>query len=593
MLTRLLLVTDRRRVRAGVGATAALALLCWIRLGPIPAELLDERGARRRSSSIATAYVLYEALSDAGTRNVALTADRLPPRLSPRRSRPRTGASVWHPGVDPIAHGARRVADLRRGRRVEGGSTITQQVAKLLLARRAPDRYRRGRRAKISEAVLALRLEHRFSEARDSRAVPESGRLRQPDDGRRAREPRLLRSARLDADRRRSRRFSPACRSGRPVQPIAESRQRDRAAADGPAPDGATRSLSRRTREARDERLVLTRAASPFVAPHFVEMALERLATARPPRIETTLDRGAAGGRRRHHQQPARPSLAPRRASTWRSSSSTTRTGEWLAWEGSGDYFGRRCTAARSTDRCVPRQPGSALKPFTYALAFEQGFTPGERAARHSVALSDRGGGRPLQRRATTTAGIADRCWRASRSAGSENVPAVALASQLGVPTLLRFLRARRLHDVRRATPAYYGLGADARQRRSAPRRARRRLRDVRARRRGWRRAVPAGREPHGRRARRDGSSRRGRAFWITDILSRRRRARVHLRPRRQSRVSVPGGGEDRHVAGVSRQLDDRATRATSPSACGSATSIARRCAIRPASPAPARSFTP
>jgi len=44
---------------------------------------------------------------------------------------------------------------------VEGGSTITQQVAKLLLNRQAPQR-RRGWRAKVYEAVLALRLEHRL-----------------------------------------------------------------------------------------------------------------------------------------------------------------------------------------------------------------------------------------------------------------------------------------------------------------------------------------------------------------------------------------------------------------------------------------------
>ena len=32
--------------------------------------------------------------------------------------------------------------------------------------------------------------------------------------------------------------------------------------------------------------------------------------------------------------------------------------------------------AARSMVRLIPRQPGSALKPLTYALAFEHGRTP-------------------------------------------------------------------------------------------------------------------------------------------------------------------------------------------------------------------------
>ena len=49
--------------------------------------------------------------------------------------------------------------------------------------------------------------------------------------------------------------------------------------------------------------------------------------------------------------------------------------GEWLAWEGSGDYF----DAAHGGTINGPvsaRQPGSALKPFTYALAFDEGYGP-------------------------------------------------------------------------------------------------------------------------------------------------------------------------------------------------------------------------
>ena len=100
----------------------------------------------------------------------------------------------------------------------------------------------------------------------------------------------------------------------------------------------------------------------------------------------------------------------------------------------------------------MPRQPGSALKPFTYALAFEQGRNPASvlpdipshfPTAEPGVLYSPRNydgqyRGPLLARRAL---------------AGSENVPAVALASDLGVSTLLRFLdRAGSLH-VRSARP--------------------------------------------------------------------------------------------------------------------------------------------
>ena len=51
------------------------------------------------------------------------------------------------------------------------------------------------------------------------------------------------------------------------------------------------------------------------------------------------------------------------------------RTGEWLAWEGSGNYFDAEHGGAID-GVASPRQPGSALKPFTYAAAFERGLDP-------------------------------------------------------------------------------------------------------------------------------------------------------------------------------------------------------------------------
>ncbi len=68
----------------------------------------------------------------------------------------------WHHGVDPVAVLRAIKQNISEGSIVEGGSTITQQAAKLLLLRRAADR-RRGWGTKLHEAVIALRLEHRLS----------------------------------------------------------------------------------------------------------------------------------------------------------------------------------------------------------------------------------------------------------------------------------------------------------------------------------------------------------------------------------------------------------------------------------------------
>lgn len=63
-----------------------------------------------------------------------------------------------HPGVDPIGIGRALVRNVRAGRIVEGGSTITQQLAKNMYL---PATRTVGR--KVAEAVLALYLEVRFS----------------------------------------------------------------------------------------------------------------------------------------------------------------------------------------------------------------------------------------------------------------------------------------------------------------------------------------------------------------------------------------------------------------------------------------------
>ena len=131
-------------------------------------------------------------------------------------------------------------------------------------------------------------------------------------------------------------------------------------------------------------------------------------------------------------------------------------TGEWLAWEGSGDYLDAEHGGTINGPLAL-RQPGSALKPFTYALAFEEGRNP-------ATVLADVPSHFP-----TAEAGVVysprnyDGRYRgpllARRAlAGSENVPAVALAADIGVPKLVPFLRSAGLTTFDK-TASHYGLG--------------------------------------------------------------------------------------------------------------------------------------
>src|SRR5712692_5979434 len=66
-----------------------------------------------------------------------------------------------HFGVDPLGIARAVYQNFRRGRIVEGGSTITQQLAKILFL--TPDR---SLERKLKEAVLAVELERRYSKDR-------------------------------------------------------------------------------------------------------------------------------------------------------------------------------------------------------------------------------------------------------------------------------------------------------------------------------------------------------------------------------------------------------------------------------------------
>ncbi len=63
-----------------------------------------------------------------------------------------------HPGIDLIGMFRAAIANVRAGRKVQGASTITQQVARTFLLTGIKTWER-----KIKEIILSLRIEQRFS----------------------------------------------------------------------------------------------------------------------------------------------------------------------------------------------------------------------------------------------------------------------------------------------------------------------------------------------------------------------------------------------------------------------------------------------
>ena len=187
-----------RRWRACLAAAALVTVigaLAWLRCGPLPDGLLDGPAVRSTVVRDRNGVILHEARADDGTRQVRLEADALPEQLVKATLAAEDHRFRRHPGVDPIAIARAAMRNVWSGSR-EGGSTITQQTVKLLLARRDP-RQGADARAKLeredrrSDPRAAARTP--ADQARDSRALSERRVVRQSARGRRTRQPRLLR----------------------------------------------------------------------------------------------------------------------------------------------------------------------------------------------------------------------------------------------------------------------------------------------------------------------------------------------------------------------------------------------------------------
>ena len=413
-----------------------VGIAIWLRFGPVPEikpettpTIVDRNG-----------IILSEPLSSAGTRSTWITA--IPDNIANATIAAEDHRFYHHIGIDPIGTARAAVHNLLRVRVVEGGSTITQQVAKLMFPR-AP----RSVRSKVREAITALRLEHRHAKpeilALYLNLAPYGqqtiGIARASDRyfGCQPDQLTIAQSAYL------------AALPQRPGTPkLALQRQR---------------SILRRMRElrmisepdyrtARAERLSFDRGRHPMIAPHWVDRILRSpFAVLRRTSLDAPLQRDILGIVAAH-----RADLLRHGAHSVAIAVLDNRTGEWLAWEGSGDYFGDNFGGAIDGVTTL-RQPGSALKPFTYALAFEQGFTPATviadvpshfATAEPGVVYTPRNyDGRfrgPLRARVAL--------------AGSENVPAVTTLAKIGPESLLRFLRRAGFRDLTH-TADYYGVG--------------------------------------------------------------------------------------------------------------------------------------
>ncbi|HYC61605.1 MAG TPA: penicillin-binding protein 1C [Thermoanaerobaculia bacterium] len=425
---------------AALAAALLVALLVWLRCGPIDPHLFNQQ----QSLTVLDRHgeVLYESLGASGTRAESINAQHIPPRVAEATLIAEDRRFHYHPGLDPLAIARAAYRNARVMRVVEGGSTITQQVAKLLLRS-----TNRGLKQKAREAVLALRLEHRYTKndilALYLNLAPYGNRI----DG-------IARASRayFNCAPEQLTPAQAAFLASLPQRPSAFNPLRDpqRARARQLHILAGMRLSDDERKHARAERLRFTRGTQPVLAMHYVERVL-RTGSSLKTSIDANLQREVLGIITAH-----RASLLKHGAHSVAVVVLDNASGEWLAWEGSGDYFGDEFGGAID-GVTSPRQPGSTLKPFTYALAFESGLSP-------ATVLADVPSHFPTAEEGVVyTPHNYDNRYRGplrvrAALAGSQNVPAVAMLAKLGPESLLRLLRNAGFTTLDR-TADYYGLG--------------------------------------------------------------------------------------------------------------------------------------
>lgn len=146
-----------------IGGTA-LGLYSWILSDLPPVSAASQRLIRPTTQIVdRNGRVLYEVLDPEAGKQINLDLDDLPRACIEATLATEDSRFYYHPGFDPIAIARAAWQNFRAdGSVVSGASTLTQQVARNLLLP-TNERYEQSLRRKIREAWLAWRLEQSYT----------------------------------------------------------------------------------------------------------------------------------------------------------------------------------------------------------------------------------------------------------------------------------------------------------------------------------------------------------------------------------------------------------------------------------------------
>lgn len=433
----------------GAAALAASAAAAWLVL-PIPAGLLAPPAEQSLVLTDRNDLVLRSSRGDGGTLVNWVPLAEMDPDLPTAFVAVEDRRFGRHHGVDGRAALRALRDNLARGRVVSGASTITMQLARLVVP------IGRGYPGKAKQVLWALRLESQLSKEQILEQYLNRVPLGQGAVGVAAAMRLYFGGSPEQASLGQAALLAGLARAPSSLNPfVAPARAAARR-------DAVLRVLVRgghataaEASRARAEPAFRADGGAPFLAPHFTSRLLAAAeASGRPlsGRWRTSLDlvlQASLEDEVRHTVQQ----LAERGVKHGAVVVLDNQTGEVLAWVGSPDFW---ADTAGQVDMVVsPRQPGSTIKPFLYALAFDRGVTAATVLADVATTWQTaRGPYHPRNYDRREHGPVRAR----EALASSYNIPAVSLADQLGAGALLNGLREAGFGSLARPVE-FYGLG--------------------------------------------------------------------------------------------------------------------------------------
>jgi len=442
----------KRRKKALVLVLFSLPLIFFASLYvPIPRDRLGPGRVVSLRLTDRQGILLREVLSDEGGRCRWIPLKEISPYLLKATIASEDSQFLIHSGLDVVAVLRAAWQNLRHGKVVSGASTISQQLVRNIY------HQERNLPSKILEVWRSLRLErmlskeeilvqylNRISYGNQTFGIEAASRLYfdKP-------------SSQLDL-------AEAAFLAGLPRAPTQSNPYRSLGDAQRRQRDVMRRMCRLRfisveeMGRAFSEKLRLLPASEKFRAPHFCDFVLEQLPASKKQDlsvIETTLDyhlQERVGLLLENHLR----GLEKRGISNGAVVVLDNASGEILSLVGSRDFFDE-AHDGQVNGALSLRQPGSTLKPFTYALALEKGMTAAsilEDVPEQFLTLEgsffpqnyDRRYHGPIRMR--------------SALACSYNIPAVSVLDSVGTDLLYQRLKSLGFESLKKS-PGFYGVG--------------------------------------------------------------------------------------------------------------------------------------